>query len=115
MGDYVLQTLGRLLQQYPRIGDIACRIGGEEFVIIMPRACLENGLARAEEIRQKVQEARIRYNGNSPKITISIGIAAVPTHGVAGRKVMLAADKTLYLAKNSGRNRVMLAEATRTV
>jgi diguanylate cyclase (GGDEF)-like protein len=111
-GDLVLKTIAGLLQQYSRTGDMACRIGGEEFVLIMPSASLDNGLERAEEFRQRVEEARFRCNGSRPKITISIGVASVPIHGVVAKDVMLAADNALYSAKNAGRNRVMVAEKT---
>lgn len=110
IGDTVLQSFGAMMRRYSRAGDIACRIGGEEFVLIMPSASLENGLARAEEFRKTVQQSKFRCNGYNPNITISIGVAASPLHGNDSEHVMLAADKALYLAKNAGRNRVVAAE-----
>lgn len=115
MGDLVLQTLAGLMRRYSRTDDIASRIGGEEFVLMMPGVSLENGLVRAEEFRQKVEGVKIRCNGSRPKITVSIGVASVPTHGIVSQKVMLAADKALYSAKNGGRNRVRVAETPRMV
>jgi diguanylate cyclase (GGDEF)-like protein len=109
-GDLVLKTIAGLLQQYSRKGDMACRIGGEEFILLLPSASLDNGLERAEEFRQRVEAARFRGNGERPKVTISIGVASAPLHGVVAEMVMLAADKALYAAKNTGRNRVRVAE-----
>ncbi len=109
-GDDVLIGLSRYLAGIIRKGDILCRYGGEEFVIILPGAHLENSIVRAEVIRAKVErELRINYNEEWIPITISIGVAASPENGAAPEGVLKAADAALYRAKDAGRNRIASA------
>jgi diguanylate cyclase (GGDEF)-like protein len=110
-GDAVLRELGRFLKEHTRGGDIACRLGGEEFVIILPEANLEQTAGRAEQHRRGFSAMRIDCNGRRIETpTLSIGIAAYPNHGTATGDLLRAADAALYLAKERGRNRVAVAE-----
>lgn len=105
-GDAVLRAVGRFLAESVRGGDVACRWGGEEFVVMMPEAEIESAAARAEELRQAIEELGATYAGGAlGGITVSIGIAAFPRHG-SGEEVLQAADEALYRAKSEGRNRV---------
>jgi diguanylate cyclase (GGDEF)-like protein/PAS domain S-box-containing protein len=110
-GDAVLHEIGVFLLRNTRVDDIACRYGGEEFVLIMPNADAEATRIRIEQMRLGVKELRIMY-GDKPlgPITISAGIAAFPAHGSSPKQIMSAADAALYQAKKSGRDRVMVSQ-----
>jgi diguanylate cyclase (GGDEF)-like protein/PAS domain S-box-containing protein len=110
-GDLLLHGLGQLLQSHIRGEDIACRYGGEEFLLIMPDAPLEVARHRAEYLRRKAKELQVQdidqtYSG----ITLSLGIAIYPLHSSRIETVLRAADTALYQAKQAGRDRVMVAE-----
>jgi diguanylate cyclase (GGDEF)-like protein len=108
-GDLVLKELAALLTRNIRKGDIVCRYGGEEFLMILPGATISSAAQRAAAIRVGVEQMIIDYNGKSLRITVSIGTAAYPDHGATPDAVIKAADDALYLAKDSGRNRVVMA------
>ncbi len=109
-GDVVLKTLARHMQSKVRQGDIVCRYGGEEFVIIMPGSAIGQTVERAEEIRRSVeQEMRPVYGSETFQVTISMGAAAFPDHGSTPEEVLGQADAALYRAKAAGRNRVTAA------
>lgn len=107
-GDYLLRTLAGFLKSCIRGGDIACRYGGEEFVLILPEVPLDVGFVRAEEFRQGVSELQVNYRDKLlPNITISMGVAVSPENGTTTDEVLKAADDALYRAKAAGRNRVV--------
>jgi diguanylate cyclase (GGDEF)-like protein len=109
-GDLVLVELAKLLRDNTRKGDIVCRYGGEEFLIILPGTPFDKIIQRAEMIRDKVQrELRIEHNGEWLPITISLGAAACPDHGSSPEEVIKTADDALYRAKDQGRNRLVYA------
>lgn len=105
-GDQVLVALSSLLRLNIRESDIACRYGGEEFVIIMPGASADDAHRRAEVIRDDF--SNIVIGPLRLAATISIGVAEYPQHGVNMDELMRAADTALYSAKNSGRNKVWI-------
>ncbi len=109
-GDAVLRAIGQFLTQQIRQGDIACRYGGEEFALFLPNAPLQVVGERAEGLRLGVQALDVQYRDTSlPKMTISLGVAALPEHGATGLDALRAADEALYRAKRAGRNRVVVA------
>lgn len=108
-GDMLLRELGRFLRAHTRGADIACRYGGEEFVVIMPDASLESSRQRAEELRKGVAALRLKYAGTPVQVTASLGVATLPEHGTTHQLVLRAADSALYLSKQKGRNRVTVA------
>ncbi len=113
-GDTVLGAVGGCLETSFRNEDVPCRFGGEEFLVILPGATLEEAARRAEELRCKVEALVVRYvEKNLPKITVSIGVAAFPDAGDDPQVVMKAADEALYRAKDGGRNRVELSILSR--
>ena len=110
-GDTVLRETAAFLTKSIRVEDIVCRYGGEEFVIILPTADLNAAHARAERIRSKLRELQVLHQGQSlGMITVSVGVAALPEHGVSSKDLLEAADAALYRAKREGRDRV--ADAT---
>ncbi len=107
VGDEILRRLSHILQTSVRSEDIACRYGGEEFLIIMPDATLQEALERAENIRVNVADTEIRHRNEIYKdLTISIGVASYPDHGMDATSLVRKADTALYQAKAEGRNKV---------
>lgn len=109
-GDLVLQSLGQFLRSMMRSSDIACRYGGEEFMLLLPEADLEVSRQRAEQIRTGIKQIHLEYRRQPLEgITLSLGLASFPHHGNTGEAVIRAADAALYQAKHQGRDRVMVA------
>lgn len=108
-GDLVLQEVAKVMRTSVRGSDMACRLGGEEFLVVLP-ASIEQARMKAEQIRQSVQSLSLRHFGNAlGSVTISIGVAVWPDCGDAVEELLRVADAALYAAKNGGRNRVELA------
>jgi diguanylate cyclase (GGDEF)-like protein/PAS domain S-box-containing protein len=111
-GDAVLRDTADFLTKSVRVEDTVCRIGGEEFVIVLPTANAEAGRARAERIRSKLRELTILHQGQSlGRITVSIGVAELPVNGTTAKNLLEAADAALYRAKRDGRDRVVVADS----
>ncbi|HEX7029940.1 MAG TPA: diguanylate cyclase [Gammaproteobacteria bacterium] len=109
-GDALLKSVGNCLRDFFRAEDGAFRAGGEEFVAVLPETALQDALARAEELRREIAQLEVRHgNAILPPITISVGVAAFPDHGETIEQLLKAADRALYEAKESGRNRVVAA------
>ncbi len=110
-GDLVLREFGLLLRLQIRGGDVACRYGGEEFLLIMGDTDLPTACERAEHLRRRIAALHIRYRGQTlQRITVSIGVAAFPAHASSAAQLVSAADAALYRAKHDGRDRVVVAE-----
>ena len=105
-GDVVLQAFANFLVEHTRRGDVICRYGGEEFVILMPNTPHHIGYERAETWRQDFSEAAIEYQGMKFSTTFSAGVATFPQQGQTGDLILQAADKALYRSKDSGKNKV---------
>jgi diguanylate cyclase (GGDEF)-like protein len=109
-GDVLLRELAGLLKHTVRGGDIACRYGGEEFVLILPEASLDLARGRAEALRDEVKRLHVMHGGAViGPITISAGVAVFPDHGKTAAILLHAADAALYRAKTAGRDQVMIA------
>ena len=106
VGDRALRGIADELASCVREEDIACRAGGEEFVIILPGAGRTALRARAEAVRRTIEQAQIPAGDGALKLTVSIGLASFPSYGDTGPAVLRAADVALYKAKAAGRNRV---------
>lgn len=110
-GDTVLKEFAQRISQNVRGVDLACRMGGEEFVVVMPDTDLSYAMMVAERLRQRVGEHPFKIEGGAElNVTVSIGIGVVEEAGDTGEKVLERADAALYRAKRDGRNRVV-AEA----
>lgn len=109
-GDALLRGLGVFLKESTRGGDIVCRYGGEEFLVVLPGTTMENARLRAEELRRGVKELLVYHLGKPlAKCTISLGVAVFPENGPTSETLLKAADTALYRAKNEGRDRVITA------
>jgi len=112
VGDLVLQELGRYLKKSTRGEDLACRFGGEEFIIIMVNTNIERAFDKAEKIRAEIAESlSIPHHSGLLNVTVSCGVATAPTHGKKIKTLLKAVDNALYQAKHNGRNRVEIAIA----
>ena len=107
-GDKVLIDLANQLLKYSRTGDIVCRYGGEEFLIVLPNTGVEAAAQIAERWRATIQESKIVENDADIKISISCGISEFPTNASTEAEALEKADKALYAAKYNGRNQVVL-------
>jgi diguanylate cyclase (GGDEF)-like protein len=95
---------------------VACRFGGEEFLVILMDASLEAGRQRAEILKRRAADQQVVDHGQTlGKISISIGVAAFPDHGTTAQELLCAADKALYRAKASGRDLVVVANGSNEV
>jgi len=111
-GDEVLQEFATRLRSTVRGADLACRYGGEEFVVVMPDTSMETASAVAESLRSIIEDtAFVLRSGQSLKITASVGIASNATGVESPEQLMRQADRALYEAKRSGRNRVVASAA----
>jgi diguanylate cyclase (GGDEF)-like protein len=133
VGDDLLRSLARILRANIRRSDakpsyevdIACRYGGEEFVIILPEAVASQGVVAAERLRNRIEAdgavavaERIREHvekagWESTPVTVSIGVASFPEHGDDIETLIKAADDALFLAKRGGKNRVVVSKNIR--
>ncbi len=107
-GDVVLKTIAETATRQSRHGDFVCRYGGEEFVLVMPNIGIEKARERANELHRIIDDLNIPYERFNLTTTISMGIAWYPAHGNTKETLMRAADKAMYVAKNTGRNRVIV-------
>jgi diguanylate cyclase (GGDEF)-like protein/PAS domain S-box-containing protein len=111
-GDQVLKELGRLLRDTVRVSDIACRYGGEEFVVVLLNADLAAALPIVERICRDIRRKQCIYRDQTlPAITVSAGLAQYPMNGTSAEELLRAADEALYAAKNAGRDRIEISSA----
>lgn len=109
-GDKILSELGNLLLKQIRGEDIACRYGGDEFIIVLPDASLEVTRERARRLCEHTRRLKIHFKGQTfEMITFSVGVAAFPENGSTSAEILKAADAALYRAKHEGRGRVVVA------
>jgi len=114
-GDAVLRALGAFFRLNVRGGDIACRYGGEEFILILSPSTAEVARQRAEKIREDARRLKLHHaNCDLGTITLSIGVAMFPEQACEAETIVKAADVAMYQAKRAGRDRVvMFADQTR--
>jgi len=112
VGDELLIAVSRRLEDFLRKTDTLCRQGGDEFVLLLPQAPdLEALMGLAERILAVVREPFTNVHGCAVvKISVSIGIARWPEHGADTDALMQAADRAMYLCKQSGNQQPVLAE-----
>lgn len=114
IGNVALSRVGKILLKNRRNSDMAARFGGEEFIVILPETGRKGACAYAERIRKEVEETRFPGEENQPngRLTISGGVAEFPTDGSTAKDIIKAVDTAAYIAKNSGRNKVICGELT---
>ncbi|TDR44999.1 diguanylate cyclase (GGDEF)-like protein [Tahibacter aquaticus] len=111
-GDALLAQVGVVLAQVARSEDIVCRYGGEEFTLVLLDTDLDQALGRAEQVRRAIAAIDVSHRRvHLGRVTCSIGLASYPPHGNTPADLIARADRALYLAKESGRDRVEAARA----
>jgi diguanylate cyclase (GGDEF)-like protein len=111
-GDLVLKRIAEVMQSNIRQGDVACRYGGEEFIVVLPGADLGEAVARAQVIREGIKAMSVTFSGQSlGSITISLGVATFPLHADDAGALITLADAAMYGAKRAGRDLVVTALA----
>ncbi len=109
-GDEVLKSVAKLIQTQTRSVDVAARYGGEEFCMLLPDTNAAAAEIIAERIRKGIEGMAIEYEGQRMSVTLSLGVAQYdPERDLTGKSVIDRADKAMYLSKQSGRNKVMVA------
>src|SRR5690606_6790499 len=105
-GDDVLRSIAALIAAAARKDDVVARMGGEEFVVLLPETGIDAARRFAERLRSTVAETRF---GQVANVTISLGVAGYPVHSADLNDALALADAALYRAKAAGRNCVLLA------
>ena len=114
-GDFVLAELSQMMSTLLRTEDVLARFGGEEFTILCRGSDLSGAKIVAERVRKAVAERKFSFGGKEIPVTVSLGVVAIPESGITEHNAFLAAaDKALYEAKRSGRNRVCVAGNEKT-
>lgn len=109
-GDLVLQAISEQLERVVGRKGTACRMGGEEFAVILPRYDAATALQLAEALRETIGSAQVRHMEKLlPQVTISSGVAVYPENGILSQVLLRQSDEALYRAKAEGRNCVRLA------
>ena len=112
-GDEVLEALGKILRAALRETDLPARLGGEEFVALLPETTLAAATDTAERLRARIEATQVSWHGESIAVSASFGVAAAPDCVATPTALLEAADAALYAAKDAGRNRVVTAESVR--
>lgn len=106
VGDEVLRAVGTAFTEAVRDSDVACRVGGEEFGVIVPETGAVGAIQAAERIRAAVLAADVGVAG---QVSVSLGISVYPFHSTETRELVDAADRALYEAKHAGKNRARIS------
>lgn len=112
-GDAVLKHCAETLRELSRSPDVACRIGGEEFLLLAPGTTLDGAMQYAERIRASFKAKSMAIPGANLRLTFSIGVAQKSAATANLAQLLKQADDALYLAKHEGRNRVIAAPVNR--
>jgi diguanylate cyclase (GGDEF)-like protein len=110
-GDEVLREFAQLLSDSFHQGELVGRLGGEEFVVVLPGADTAGALREAERLRARVAAHRFAVGDAAITVTVSIGVATAPASQVSWAELIARADEALYEAKSQGRNRCAVAPA----
>ena len=106
-GDYVLKFMSKTIKNSIRTEEFLARYGGEEFVIIMPESTRGAAIKLGEKVRSLIEHTTFRFEGKLIPITISVGVATLSPAVFNSMELISVADKKLYQAKATGRNRVV--------
>jgi len=104
-GDFILKEMSSIIHEELRDSDVFARVGGEEFMILLPQTKLNGALKTAQKIRKSIQDYNFIFQGTTIPLTISLGITST-TKNDTYFSILDRADKALYKAKNDGRNKV---------
>ncbi|KXK14200.1 MAG: diguanylate cyclase [Chloroflexi bacterium OLB14] len=105
-GDLILKNFAQQLLEQTRMDDTVCRYGGEEFLVLLPNVTQQNAVKIAEEWRRLFEQNQFQGQHEAFQTTISCGVAEFPLHGKNSEELISIVDKSLYRAKDAGRNQV---------
>ena len=109
-GDAMLREAGRVISVNIRADDVACRYGGDEFIIVLPGTVIEDATRKAEQLREQLKLLRMDLRDfELPEIELSMGVAVFPKHGTSEVELLKSVDRALYRAKQEGGDRVIVA------
>ena len=103
-GDHILRSVAQTLERYTRTSDFVARLGGEEFVILLPDTTEQNAMIIADKLREVIAASQYQFDGHNIAVTVSCGVATLG-EGASAQHLYEHADRALYSAKQSGRNR----------
>jgi len=112
VGDLILKQLADVIVRCVRSSDIAARLGGEEFVVALPKTNLDSALTVADRIRQEFKKSKVKLNGEEVGTTVSVGIASFE-EGYDLERLLKEADEALYEAKRTGKDKVVIRKGER--
>ncbi len=113
-GDAVLIEVASVLEKSVRSGDVVCRYGGEELLIVAPGMGLNDAIKSAERLRRQIEATSVEWGGKALSITVSLGVASWPVaHASTPEEIIACADGAMYYAKEHGRNQVALNDGDR--
>ncbi len=107
VGDEVIKLLAEVLHSCTRDSDLVARYGGEEFCLVLPNIMINAAYHIADRIRRRVKDEARKQFPNGPRVTVSLGVASIYSGARTAEELNNYADKALYMAKESGRNRVI--------
>ncbi len=107
-GDFVLKSFGKVLNQYKRETDLIGRFGGEEFTLLLWGANSSGAIKYADYLHDKIRNLPLHYDGNTINISVSIGISDTESSNIEIKELIDQADKALYQAKETGRNKTIV-------
>ena len=105
-GDIILRAVAETLRENSRVTDLASRVGGDEFLLLLPGLAKDTAASVAERIRQHVEQTPVP---DGIKLTVSVGLASLPADGQTARALVEAADQAMYAVKRNGGNRIKVA------
>jgi diguanylate cyclase (GGDEF)-like protein len=111
VGDAALGAVGAALRQELRSGDLCGRLGGEEFAVLLAETDIEDAVAVANRICERIRTMRVTDAESDIRLSMSIGVAAHPDAGSDLEELLLAADNALFAAKDAGRNRASAVQS----
>lgn len=115
-GDAVLVEVASVFEKSVRSGDIVCRYGGEELIIVAPGMGLNDAIKSAERLRRQIESTSVEWGGKTLSITVSLGVASWPVaHASTAEEIVACADGAMYYAKEHGRNQVALNDGDRVM
>ncbi len=113
-GDAVLVEVSSVLEKSVRSGDVVCRYGGEELLIVAPGMGLNDAIKSAERLRRQIEATSVEWGGKALSVTVSLGVASWPVaHASTAEEIVTCADDAMYYAKEHGRNQVALNDGDR--
>ncbi len=111
-GDEVLRSVAHVLKRHTRAEDVACRYGGEEFLVVLPDCAVDDAYAKGEAIREAIAQLHVFSRGTAlPRVTASLGIACYPADGARTDDLIAGAAAARYRAQATGRNCIAASNA----